>query len=420
MKKNNAQVTKKPARVDSHRVRLLTGEAERPNGGYVYRWTDKNQKRHAIYANSLEELREKEAHVVADELDGIRQEKKLLTVNELFNLWNELKRGLKDSTQKNYIYMYEAFVKDTFGKRRVVTVRKSDVKRFYNYLVDERGLKVSTVDGIHNVLHQVFQVAVDDNIIRGNPTALTMKELKKEYGSQIEPREALTVAQQRAFFEYLLHHPLYKHWYPVFFIMANTGMRIGEITGLRWCDVDLEKRIISVNHTLVYYDHKNEKGCYFSINTPKTDAGRRDIPITDAVKSAFIMEKEFHLAGDIKCNAQVDGYDDFIFINRFGLLQNQSALNRALKRIIRDYNLEIIENASSGGKVQIMPNFTTHVLRHSFATRCAESGMSLKSLQYILGHVDIKTTMNIYVDSTEDARNADMVGFTNYLKEKAM
>ena len=116
MKKNNAQVTKKPARVDSHRVRLLIGEAERPNGGYVYRWTDKNQKRHAIYANSLEELREKEAHVVADELDGIRQEKKLLTVNELFKLWNELKRGLKDSTQKNYIYMYEAFVKDTFGK----------------------------------------------------------------------------------------------------------------------------------------------------------------------------------------------------------------------------------------------------------------------------------------------------------------
>lgn len=121
----------------------------------------------------------------------------------------------------------------------------------------------------------------------------------------------------------------------------------------------------------------------------------------------------------MQCGCQFP-YDDFIFINRFGLLQNQSALNRALKRIIRDYNLEIIENASSGGKVQIMPNFTTHVLRHSFATRCAESGMSLKSLQYILGHVDIKTTMNIYVDSTEDARNADMVGFTNYLKEKAM
>jgi len=416
----NKQNKKKPARIDSHRIRLLTGESERPNGGYVYRWTDKNQKRHAIYANSLEELREKESQTVADELDGIRQDKKLLTVNELYKLWGELKRGLKDSTEKNYLYMYEAFVQDTFGKRRVVSVRKSDVKRFYNYLVEDRGLKVSTVDGIHNVLHQVFQVAVDDNIIRGNPTDRMMKELKKEHGSQIEPREALTVDQQREFFDFLLSQPQYRHWYPVFYIMANTGMRVGEITGLRWCDVNLQDGIISVNHTLVYYDHKDEKGCYFTINTPKTEAGCRDIPITDAVKRAFLMEKEYHFAGNLRCSAHVDGYDDFIFINRFGQLQNQSALNRALKRIIRDYNLNAIESVSAGVEPILMPNFTTHVLRHSFATRCAESGMSLKSLQYILGHVDIKTTMNIYVDSTKDAREADMVGLTSYLKEKAI
>ena len=79
--------------------------------------------------------------------------------------------------------------------------------------------------------------------------------------------------KEELFLGYLARTPKYQHWYPVFYIMANTGMRVGEITGLRWCDVDMENGIISVNHTLVYYNHRDEKGCYFSINTPKTKAG---------------------------------------------------------------------------------------------------------------------------------------------------
>lgn len=103
-----------------------------------------------------------------DRHDGIKTNVKNITVNDLFDLWVQVKRGVKDSTMKNYIYMYEMFVKPTFGKKKLTQVKKSDVRRFYNQLVDERILKISTLDGIHNVLHQVFAIAVDDDTGNGS------------------------------------------------------------------------------------------------------------------------------------------------------------------------------------------------------------------------------------------------------------
>ena len=77
------------------------------------------------------------------------------------------------------------------------------------------------------------------------------------------------MAQQKLFFDYMLSHPKDTHWYPVFYVMANTGMRVGEITGLRWSDIDLKKGIIRVNHTLVYYNHRDEKAATFPSTRPR-------------------------------------------------------------------------------------------------------------------------------------------------------
>ena len=267
-KKEKRQTT---VRFDSHHVRLRTGEIQRKTGSYMYRWTDKLGKRNTIYAATLEDLREQEEQILVDQHDGIKANIKNVTVNDVYELWCQLKRGIKDSTMKNYIYMYELFVKPTFGKKKLVQVKKSDVRRFYNQLIDDKVLKPSTVDVIHNIVHQVFQIAVDDDMIRSNPAANMLREIKMAHGSEIEKRKALTLEQEELFLGYLARTSKYQHWYPVFYIMANTGMRVGEITGLRWCDVDMENGIISVNHTLVYYNHRDEKGCYFSINTPKTN-----------------------------------------------------------------------------------------------------------------------------------------------------
>ena len=206
------KTVKKNVRFDSHRVRLRTGETEKPYG-YEYRWTTPDGVRHSTFAPTLDKLRELEEELAADKHDGIKTDVKGLTVNDCFNLWKELKRGIKDSTFQNYVYMYEMFVMPTFGKKRVVQVVKSDVKRFYNNLADDKHLKISTIDGIHNVLHQVFQVAVDDNYIRGNPTDKMLKELKAAHGHEVEKKKALSVAQQELFLNYIRETEKYTYLY---------------------------------------------------------------------------------------------------------------------------------------------------------------------------------------------------------------
>ncbi len=407
--KTSASKGKSNRRLDKNRITLRTGESQRADGTYSYRWTSRDGRRHDIYANTLDELREKEEQAQIDQHDGIKTETKQLTVNDVFDLWCDLKRGIKDNTKQNYIYMYNMFVRSSFGKIRITMVKKSDVKRFYNKLADDRILKVSTIDTVHNVLHQVFNLAMDDNMIRSNPTDNMLKELKQAHNFQNEKRKALTVDEQQLFVKFLQSNPQYNHWYPVFAVMLGTGMRVGEVIGLRWCDIDLDEKLINVNHTLVYYNHGGHIGAAFAINTPKTKAGERTIPMMDFVKEAFILERERQQEAGITCNVSLDGYTDFIFLNRFGEFQHQGTLNKAIRRIIRDCNYEVL--AQGKKNPVLLPPFSCHSLRHTFTTRMCEDGVNIKVMQDILGHKDISTTLDIYTDVTKDLKMREIENF---------
>lgn len=402
-------------RKDKDRIVLRKGECQRPNGSYDYRWTDQFGKRHVIYGKTLEELREKEKEVDRDISDGIKAEKRNTTINELFDLWCHIKRGLKDNTFQNYKYMFNTFVRPKFGKLKISQVKKSDVKRFYNYLADERGLQASTIDSIHTVLHQVFDLAVDDGYIRSNPSERVLKELKQAHCFQTETRKALTVAEQELFLDYLMNTPQYRHWYPIFAVMLGTGLRVGEATGLRWCDIDLDEGLINVNHTLVYYSHGPQKGCSFNVNTPKTKAGERVVPMLGFVKEAFLEERENQKETGISCKASVDGYTDFIFVNRYGDTQHLGTLNKAIRRIIRDCNDAQFEKSEN--PEVLLPHFSCHTLRHTFTTRMCEAGVNIKVIQDALGHADVSTTLGIYADVTKDLRKDEFAGLDAYFQK---
>ena len=397
---------------------LRKGEGQRSSGSYYYRWTDHTGERHTIYSKSLTVLREREKELEQDQRDGIKYEARYLTINDMYNLWKDLKRGLKHNTFENYKYMYETFVAPTFGKERITQIKKSDVKRFYNNLADERCLKSSTIDSVHTVLHQVFAMAVDDSYIRSNPTDNALTELKRSHLYRTEKRRGLTIQEQDLFLDFL-RKAKYRHWYPIFAVLVGTGMRVGEATGLRWQDIDLEKGLISVNHTLVYYDHRTDgykKGCYFNINSPKTEAGTRQIPMLEFVKDAFLMEREYQQVAGLECHSVIDGYTDFIFLNRNGEVYNQALLNKAIKRIIRDCN--DAQFLISETPEVLLPNFSCHSLRHTFTTRMCEAGTNIKLMQDILGHQDISTTMNIYADVTRELRAKEMGELEAYFNSR--
>ena len=394
---------------------LKEGEYQRSCGTYEFKWRDKSGGRHSISAVTLEELREKELDVLRDVLDGVKADKNNLTINDLYNSWVQLKRGLKDNTFSNYKYMYTMFVEPDFGKRKIVDLKRSDIRSFYNYLADERHVQINTIDCIHTVLHQVLELGVEDDYLRYNPSDNALKELKKARNFEVTKRRALTVPEQELFEAYLSKQGQYHRWYPIFIIMLWTGMRVGEVTGLRWCDIDLEDDTISVNHTLVYYDKRNDERCTFAINTPKTAAGKRIIPMLPKVKEAFLMEKQYQEECGLESRAVIDGYRDFIFINRFGNVQHQGTLNKALSRIVRDCNFEILDKPHKKDTV-ILPKFSNHSLRHTFTTRMCEAGVNLKVMQEILGHADAETTMDIYAEATKELKKSELDSFAEFFR----
>lgn len=315
--------------------------------------------------------------------------------------------------------MYEMFVQPTLGALRIKAIKRSDVKRLDNMLLEERGLKVVTIDNVHTVLHQIFTLAVQENYMRVNIADNLLKGLKQSHNIEKDRKSALTVAEQELFMEFLKREDIrYHHWYPVFAVMLHTGMRVGEVCGLRWEHLDFEEGIIHVEHALVYYNHRDEKGCYFNVYKTKTRAGTRTIPMLDEVREAFMMEKKYQEFNNLKCNVTIDGYTDFIFINRFGNVQHQGTLNKAIRRIIRDCNDYQMEK---GGKNPVLlPKFSCHSLRHTFTTRLVEAGVNIKVMQNVLGHADFSTNIDIYTDVTKELKKREIDDLGEKMKKQKM
>ena len=217
---------------------LRKGEVQRSSDKrYMYTYTDPMGRRKFIYANDLTELREKEAKLMKDQLDGLDlYVAGKASVNDTFDRYMSTKYNLRESTRSSYFYTYDHYVRDTFGNKRIAEIKYSDVLQFYYYLLNEVKISLGTLDTVHCLLHPTFQLAVRDEIIRNNPTDGVMKEISRESGKNRGIRHALTVEQQRAFMEYIANHPIYYHWWPMFTVLLGTGCRIGEALGLRWQD----------------------------------------------------------------------------------------------------------------------------------------------------------------------------------------
>lgn len=383
---------------------LRKGEFQRASDGkYVYGYTDPNGGRHYIYSKDLKKLREREEKLIKDQLDGLDiYATGSADVNFVFDRYISTKSELRSSTFTNYNYMYDRFVREGFGKRKIASIKYSDVLHFYYDLVKNRGIQINTLETVHTVLHPTFQLAVRDGLIRNNPSDGVMAELKKKTGNKKGIRHALTLEQQRAFMNYIAQSPIFVGWHPFFTVLLGTGCRIGELVGLRWEDVDLEKRTININHQMTYYPRRSDTyKCEFKVSLPKTDAGIRVLPMMNQVYEALSEEYNRQLEEGF-ADAVVDGMSGFIFTNRFGTIHNPAAVNRAIKRIYEAYNAEEIVNAKKENREAILiPHFSCHHFRHTFCTRFCENETNVKVIQSIMGHASIETTMDIYAEVTE-------------------
>lgn len=396
------------SRKDSRGYALRLGECQRKDGRYAYSYTDKGGKRHTVYASSLAELRKKERKIIRDIEDGIdAHAPEKISLDQLFDRYMEQKYDLKPTTRANYKYMYDHFARGGFGRRKITDIKYTDVKEFYYELIQNKGIKAYTLDNVHTTLHPAFQMAVRDGLLRLNPSDGVMAEIKKSHIWNTPKRHSLTVPEQKELTEFIKDNREFHGWVPVIMVLLGTGMRIGECLGLRWDDLDFEGRMISVNHNIT--DRPYEDGtCARHIQTPKTRAGARTIPMIDEVFEAFLQEYEMQ-----KCmgftSETIDGYTNFVFLTSGGSVMSASSVNRAIKLITKAHNEAEEKKAKEEDRDPVLiPEFSAHILRHTFCTRLCENETNLKVIQSIMGHADITTTMDIYADATNEKKQEIM------------
>ena len=243
-------------------------------------------------------------------------------------------------------------------------------------------LEIKTVRGI---LRPAFQMAVDDDVLHKNPFSF---ELATVVVNDSVTREAITKDQMRKFLKFVHDDNVYCKYYEMVYILFHTGMRISEFCGLTHKDVDLENRIINIDHQL-----QRTSDMRLIIESTKTNAGTRKLPMTEDVFRCFqaiVEDRE-----KPRFEKMVDGYTGFLFLDKEGLPEVAMHWEHRFNHMVKRYN-DIF-------RVQ-MPNITPHVCRHTYCSNMAKAGMNPKTLQYLMGHSDISVTLNTYTHlGLEDA-----------------
>lgn len=275
--------------------------------------------------------------------------------------------------------------KQAFGDCKISRVKTSDAKLFLIKLQQEDNKRYSTIKTVRGVLRPAFQMAVDDDVLNKNPFGF---ELAGVVVNDSVTREAVTKDQMRKFLKFVHGDVVYCKYYEVVYILFHTGMRISEFCGLTLSDIDMENKIINIDHQL----QRSSKMEYI-IESTKTNAGTRKLPMTDDVAQCFraiIEDRE-----PPEHERIIDGYGGFLFTDKKGYPEVAMHWEHRFKHMLNRYN-DIY-------RVQ-MPKITPHVCRHTYCSNMAKAGMNPKTLQYLMGHSDIGVTLNTYTHlGLEDA-----------------
>lgn len=361
---------------------LRTGEGQRPNKSYYYRYHRSGSRSWCyVYAPTLEELRAKEQSIQRDLYDGIDPQGGEMSVIELIEKNMNLRRGLKQNTLRAYHTVINRVRLDPFGKRKIKDICLSDAKAWFVSLHD-MGMKQNTIGVIQSVVRPAFEMAVDDDLIRKNPFKFKLSDLVPKDSYQ---RQALTKEQQERYLKFV--HDKGGNYYNDIVVLLGTGMRVSELYGLTRSDIDFDRRCIHVRRQLCRTADK----AYF-ITSPKTESGNRTIPMSETVYNTLrnVLEER----GTPKVETIVDGCSLFLFLDKDG----KPKVAQHLENYMRGVQKKLVDQYG-----ECFPKVTPHVLRHTFCTYMQQGGIDVKSLQYLMGHSNASVTLDVYTHSNYDS-----------------
>lgn len=397
-----------PKRLDKKRRILNKGESQLPDGRYMYRYTDMYGERKKIYSWKLEEtdatpagkrvkkaLRELIKEIEADKLNDIDTfTSKNTTLNARWALYfKEL--VISETTAENYKYLWEKHIRETIGKMKIADITTSIVYSLYSDLYIEKCYSISTIKSIHTIVNPVFEDCIGDNLMTVNPATRAMKKIKNLEDRKAKERKVealdelegedvienegerviLTEKQERAFVEFLYTDKRCKNWKNLFTVLLKTGARISEVCGIIDRDIDLNVGSVYIRRQLLY--RKKEGKCQRFVAPTKTGPSKRKFPIyCDELKNALVDEMNKH---SDKGQA-VNGFDGWVFRNRYNNPLSENNANDALRRIIAYYNKTVED------KELKIRDFSCHNFRHTFATKCLMKNLSERGTKGLIGH----------------------------------
>lgn len=343
-----------------------------------------------VYGKTQKECLSKLHAMIEQYRDVELTEQSNITLSEWLDKWlnDYMKFTVRESTWRSYKTYIENHIKPNLGDKQIAFITTADVQKMYNYLKDfgrkeehpvhGKKLADSTVRSVHMLLHEAMDVAVREHLILKNPTNGTTIP-KCNY----PPKQILTDAQLKKFMQVIDKDEL---WRDFFYTELTTGLRRGEICGLRWEDFDeatgrlkVARTVQKQNGNLTWGDTKTETGTR-TIQLPPSTAKR----LSDRHKNAV---------------------GEWIFPNLYKpeLPINPNTAYKRMKELL---------------KIAELPSIRFHDLRHTFATHALTSGVDAKTLSRILGHTNASFTLDTYTHVTTDMqkRASNIVGgFVNNL-----
>ena len=393
---------------------LPKGISQRKDGRYIWRYTYNGVTFKPVYSWDLQELKRYAEEERVKIAKGCHIEPSNITLNEYFYYCQETykKDKLKERSYKNNNDYWGWYVRDYIGKKRLQSIKPDDLIRHYHWLQnrEDKPISYSTTVRVNSMINEVFERAVKRDLLMKNPAYKVLEDVSPiKMGKK---KIALTEEQQARFMEFVSCHRFYKYHKNLFTYLFGTGCRVGEACALCFQDINFDDNYITIYKTLYFFKgDENVKG-EKRIGSTKTENSTRTPPMLSDVRTALMEQMELQKAAKQKCCESVksvhdvkdvvpleDHYNNFVFLNNNDTPYTPDYVTGIIKKIIKSYNkAENINAEKENRKPILMPDFSSHNTRHTFATRCKELKLPKDNISRWLGHkTEGNNTTDIYI-----------------------
>ena len=348
---------------------------------------DGKQQRKSLYGKTRQEVSAKMTDLLNNLQKGIITNPTEMTLAEWldFYMLEYKKQYVKPTTYNNYTVKVKNHIKPAIGHYKLKALRQDIIQKFVNSL-SGKGLAPSTVLDFFKVLSNALETAVDDGLIVRN--VANRVKLPKTTKPQIT---VLTQEQQNAFVE----QAKVTYMGVVYIFDLCTGMRLGELLGLKWQDIDFEQNQLHIKRIIrkVKDPDNPEEHWHLEFGTPKTPTSERIIPLNETAIKVLADVWEQQEKNKEKANTAYED-NDLVFCTQLGRPLDPNNIRRTCYSICAKIGVS---------------NIHPHCLRHTFATRGAENNVDVRVMQKFLGHATIKETADTYTHVLNDLKQSEIL-----------